>query len=343
MSGSKPKEMVPLALLDPVLYGAASALSYLGLRGQVMLDKVGEGFLDYCFKEGYLQRSNDFQQLAGAVHSFFLENGYVGGMEIVQEGPVSTFTLRGWQFIGLMKKLRNQECYLLSCPLCVAVNSLMRANGIVEQVISENISRDGTYVVKAIFAPSSGLQQTTAEAPKLADMHKVQVQNKPSTEIGLPVFEAVEYGLARGFDYLGAQAQLLLDNVGRGIIEFLGDEYKAKLSAEYSKSMKELASFYMKHGLADKIDVDISTHEARMSLGNYRYAPVLRRLLDEGLRLASCPYTLAARAILKNDGYAVGEMQWELNGPNAILTLPLRRITHQEFDEEKIGSLMDAV
>jgi len=43
--------------------------------------------------------------------------------------------------------------------------------------------------------------------------------------MGLPAFEAVEYGLVQGFDHLGAQAQRLLDNVGAGIIKFVQDEF----------------------------------------------------------------------------------------------------------------------
>ncbi len=344
MSGKTPKETVQLALLDPLLYGAANAFAYLGVRGQVMLDKVGDGILDYCFKEGYIQRSDDFQQLTRAVVAFFLDNGYLGAMDMVQEEGVNTATMQGWQFLGLMKKLRNQDCYLLSCPLCVAVNTLMRSNGIARQMISEGITPDGKYVAKGTYAPLSTLEQSPGNPPKLADMNKLRLEIDPATRIGLPAFEAVEYGLARGFDYLGAQAQVLLDNVGSGMIEFLQDEYKLKLGSEHEKSLNTTASFYARSGLADKIEVDLSPSEITVAFGNYRYAPVLKRLLDEDLRLSSCPFTLAGRRILRNAGYVVEDMRWKLEGHRDVtLTLPLLRIGEQEFDEERIGNLMDAV
>jgi len=75
---------------------------------------------------------------------------------------------------------------------------------------------------------------------------------------------------------------------------------------------------------------------------NYRYAPVLERLLDEGYRLTSCPFTLAARAVLRNAGFAATEMQWRvLNDRNAEMKMELR-VAGQEFDEDKIGRIMDS-
>jgi hypothetical protein len=76
---------------------------------------------------------------------------------------------------------------------------------------------------------------------------------------------------------------------------------------------------------------------------NYRYAPVLERLLDEGYRLTSCPFTLAAKAVLRNAGFAATNMQWKvLNDRNAEMKMELRVAGH-EFDEDKVGRMMDGV
>ncbi len=144
-------------------------------------------------------------------------------------------------------------------------------------------------------------------------------------------------------DYLGAQAQLLLDNVGRGIIEFLHEENQLTLPPEPAKALPVLASFYCSQALADKIEVNLSGSGVTVGFGSYRYAPVLKRIIEERLSLVSCPFTLAARTLLRTSGFATGKMGWNLhNSRDATLTMPLAIIATQEFDEEKTALLMDA-
>jgi hypothetical protein len=104
-----------------------------------------------------------------------------------------------------------------------------------------------------------------------------------------------------------------------------------------------LSSFYTKGGLADKIELDLSDSKMEVVFTNYRYAPVLEQLLEEGYRLTSCPFTLAARAVLRKAGFAATGMQWKvLNDRNAEMKMELRVAAH-EFDEDKIGRMMDGV
>ena len=104
-----------------------------------------------------------------------------------------------------------------------------------------------------------------------------------------------------------------------------------------------MSSFYTQGGLADRIDLNLSDSKVEAAFTNYRYAPVLKRLLDEGYRLTSCPFTVAARAVLRNAGFAATNMQWKVLGDrNAEMKMELR-VAGQEFDEDKIGRMMDNV
>ncbi len=343
MTAARPKEMVEPSLLYPVLYGAGKTFAYLGMRGQDMLDKIGEGILEYCFKEGYIERSNDPMQLAGRIEEFFVKNGYFNGIEHKQEGDVSVFKVRSWPFLGVIRKLRDESCYLLSCPMCMALNTVMKSNGVMRQIISEEILPDGSYEARMKIVPLASLQTPAGGMPKLANLSSIKTQLGSEARVRAPAFEALAFGLARGFDYLGAQAQLLLDNVGSGIIEFLHDEKQLTLPAEPSKSLPALAGFYSSQALADKIKVNMSGSEVTVGFENYQYAPVLKRIIEERLPLVSCPFTLAARTLLRSAGMATGTMSWNLQGSrDATLTMPITRIDEQEFNEEKIALLMDA-
>lgn len=345
MKSKEPKETVQLALLDSVLYGAVRAFEYLGQRGQVMLDWIGEGILDYCLNEGYLEPSHNSQDLIAGLRAFFERNGYLRGRDIIKEGETVTEAIRGYQYLGLKKKLQNKGCYLLACPWCVAEDAVTRAHGVAAQdlrKISEEILPDGSYVrkYKIVRGPEP---QPELPSSRIFDLSPIETKWDPSARVGLPVFEAVVYGLARGFDYLGTQAQLLLDSVGRGVIEFLRDECQMDLSGDYVKSLDTISSYCVILGLADKIETRASSNDVRVSFVNYRYASVLKRLLDEGIRLVSCPFTVATRTTLRKAGFAVGNMDWKLEGRrNVTLGMPLLSVADQQFDEDRIASLMDS-
>jgi hypothetical protein len=339
MSDAVPSESIELPVLDSVLYGAAKAFDYLGIRGQDMLDKVGEGILDYCIKKGFIKRVDDPQQFAYGIVAFFKDNGYVANVELTQDNEIITVTMRDWSYMPLMSKLRNQSCFLLSCPLCLANNSFRKTNSLGWKAINERVTADGDYTVQFRVVPPSAAANVP---PEPDDMSTVKTESNVGKRIGLPAFEATEYGLAWAFDYLGAQGQLLLDNVGSGAVEFLESELHVQLPKNHRKALQELSSFYTQGGLADRIDLDLSDSKLEAAFTNYRYAPVLERLLDEGYRLTSCPFTLAARAVLRNAGLAATDMQWKvLNDRNAEMKMELR-VAGQEFDEDKIGRMMDS-
>jgi hypothetical protein len=63
--------------------------------------------------------------------------------------------------------------------------------------------------------------------------------------------------------------------------------------------------------------------------------------MQEGKRLVSCPFTLAARTLIKMSGSSIGEMTWQIEGRNTRLLMPIIDVNKQEFNEEAISRVMD--
>ena len=334
---------VRFAVLDPALYGAARVFDYLGERGQDMLDKIGEGIIEYGLTEGFFEKSNNPHEFAGNIVNFFLRNGYVSNLKIDQTGDIMNITMWNWRFLPLMKKLRSRNSYMLSCPICVANNAVTKSAGVMGERIADEVTPDGTYTLTVKMVPGTQNTKKTVLPLKPADLSNTPLTDQMNETLGLPAFEAVAYGLARAFDYLGAQAQILLDNVGGGIIEFLQEELQVSLPSEPSRAVENLASFFTKNQLADEIRTQISPYEAQISFTNYRYSRVLRRLLNEGVTLFSCPFTLAVRSSLRHRHLAAGDAKWKfVRDRDVLLTMPIVRMEDQQFDEEKVASLMES-
>jgi len=338
MNSQTPKEHLQSIVLDSILFGTANALDYLNLGGQVMMDEIGQGILEYCFKKGFIERSGDLEQLAGKVGSFFADNGYVGGVQVAHDGELLVITLIDWQYLGLMNKLRKKEHYLLACPLCIADNALFRSNGLYGQIVYEELTPAGNYLKKLKIIPGNAMSPPEAlTPPKLTNLNQAKYDG--TVNVGAPAFEAVEYGLARGFDHLGAQAQALLDNVGHGILEFLKTEAQLTLTGDLMKDLQGVSSFFKSRGLAADIQFALSSPIATTKFRNYLYQPVLRTLIEEDLQLTCCPFTLAEKALFRDAGWAVGESHWTLGDRDAQLNMRLTKI-EEEFDEDKIGAFM---
>lgn len=335
-------EQIGLSVLDPVLYGAARAFDYLGFRGQDMLDRVGDGIIQYGVSNGYFQKSDNPNQFVGNIVKFFVQNGYMTDVQVDEKGATADIVMQGWKYLPIMKKLRNRNSYLLTCPLCLANDVVRKSAGVLGERISESLEADGSFKLKVKMAPGTENTENTVIPLKAADLTKTELESKVSDSIGLPVFEAFSYGLAYAFNYLGAQAQLLLDNAGVGIIDFLREEYAVPIPDELSRGAETLASFFSKNQLAEEIKPLISSSEVTVTFKNYRYVPVLRRLQAESINLVACPFTLALRSLLRQSNFAAGDIRWNLiHERDASLSMPLSSIYEQEFDEDKIGGLMD--
>ena len=333
--------MIQLAVLDPMLYGTARAFDYLGFRGQDMLDRMGAGIIEYGLSQGYFERSSDPHQLVGNIVEFFVKNDYASNVRVDQSGDTMEITMWNWRFLPLMEKLRNNNSYLLTCPVCIANNAVSKSAGVMGERISENVTSDGVYTIRVKVVPGATNTENTVIPLNPADLSGTKLPSQLNESVGLPVFEAVAYGLACGFEYLGAQAQLILDNVGRGMLEFMREESNMQLPDDLEGSLHTLCTFMASRGLADSIRVQLSPSQVNVDFKNYHYLPVLKKLMNEGRSLPSCPFTLAARAVIRNKGLAVEDMQWQASTEDAQLKMTTVNLVDQQFDENKVGSMMD--
>jgi hypothetical protein len=333
--------MIQLAVLDPMLYGAARAFDYLGFRGQEMLDRMGDGIIRYGLSQGYFERSNDPHQFVSNIVKFFLSNGYGSNVRYDQSGDIIDITIWNWRFLPLMEKLRNRSSYLISLSICITYNSVEKSAGVVGERISENVTSDGVYTIRMKVVPGATNTENTVIPLHPADFTRTKPSSQLNESVGLPVFEAFAYGLACGFEYLGAQAQLILDNVGSGMLEFMREESNVQLSDDLEDSLHTLSTFVTSGGLADRIEVQLSPSQVNVDFKNYHYLPVLKKLLNEGRSFSSCPFTLAARAIIRNKGLAVGGMKWQVSTEDAQLKMTTVNLTDQQFDENSVSSIMD--
>ena len=197
--------------------------------------------------------------------------------------------------------------------------------------------------MKVKIVPGTRHVQQSVISPHPADFRNAKLTHQSNDSVGLHAFECIAYGLAYGFDYLGAQGQLLLDKVGQGMLEFLREETNMELPALVENSLKTLSTFMTDGGLARSIRVQVSKSGVDVDFENYRYLPVLRKLLDGGRRLVSCPFTLAARALLRREGFAAGEMKWQMSTVDANLKILAITASELNFDEEKTSSLMNQI
>jgi hypothetical protein len=343
------KETIQIAVLDSVLYGAARAFEYLGKRGQGMLDRIGDGIVEYCTRNGYLDESADFEELRDRLTNFFEENGYFR-VDVIGEGDTVAYSYRDYRYRKLETKLRQKGNKLLACTWCIADDALTRRRG---RSPSGAGQTSGLVFVSDVELPdgfisryrATGLRKTQEIESRIRMHQGAKVKGRiPPEKVGLPAFEAVEYGLARGFEYLGAQAQLFLDDLADGIMEFLREEFRLSLSKNPKQALGSLASFFASRGLADRIGVNLSPSTLDVVFTNYRYASVLRQSLDDGINLVSCPFTLATRTILRGDGLAAEKMKWKIeDNRKVVLTSQLVRIEDQEFDEDRVARAMDSI
>jgi hypothetical protein len=274
---------------------------------------------------------------------FFVQNGYMSNVTVNQSGDTLDIAMWNWRFLPLMQKLRHRNSYLLTCPVCIANNAITKSVGGVSERISENLTPDGTYSMRVKIVPGTRNTESTVVPLHPIDLTGTSFGSQLNEGLGVPAFETVAYGLAYGFEYLGAQAQLILDNVGMGMLEFMREESDLKLPEDLEGSLNALSTFMTARGLADTIQVQVAQSGVHVDFENYWYLPVLRRLLKGERKLVSCPFTLASRAVIRNNGLAVGDMRWQVSSEDAKLTTTTWDMNEREFDENRVGSVMDHV
>ncbi len=154
------KEKVDWVLYEMVLYGMTRALDdQLGVQGQLILDRIGTGMLDYLLDLGVIERSDDQKTLLQNVIDYFVKAGYAKSFRFELEGaPPDTFVSRyesARYYTTVFKRIRKEGSALLSCPLCLVGHSIWGAQGWkFGDVFEVRIQSSGKVLVKAKVYPA---------------------------------------------------------------------------------------------------------------------------------------------------------------------------------------------
>lgn len=127
----KGKEQVSLVLLDTMTFSLAKALDHLGHQGQVVLDKMGEELTNYLVEKGEIKPTKDPFTMISRLTRYFNEAGYKwkGKFRFDKDEFIIELKPEEWAYTEMWKELKNKQCALLSCPLCLANDSMLRRAG----------------------------------------------------------------------------------------------------------------------------------------------------------------------------------------------------------------------
>jgi len=159
-SVSRGKEKVDWVLYEMVLYGMTKALDdQLGVQGQLILDRIGTGMLDYLLELGAIERSDDQKILLQNVIDYFVKAGYAKSFQFELEGaPPDTFVSRyesARYYTTVFRRIRKEGSALLSCPLCLVGHSIWATQGWkFGDVFEVRIKSDGQVLIKSKVYPS---------------------------------------------------------------------------------------------------------------------------------------------------------------------------------------------
>jgi len=159
-SVSRGKEKVDWVLYEMVLYGMTKALDdQLGVQGQLILDRIGTGMLDYLLELGAINRSDDPNKLVQNAVDYFVKAGYAKSFRFELEGaPPDTFVSRyesARYYTTVFRRIRKEGSALLSCPLCLIGHSVWATQGWkFGDILEARIQSDGKVLLKAKIYPS---------------------------------------------------------------------------------------------------------------------------------------------------------------------------------------------
>jgi len=159
-SVSRRKEKVDWVLYETVLYGMTRALDdQLGVQGQLILDRIGTGMLDYLLELGAIERSDDPKILIQSVIDYFVKAGYAKSFQFELEGaPPDTFVSRyesARYYTTVFRRIQKEGSALLSCPLCLVGHSIWGTQGWkFGDIFEVRIQSSGKVLVKAKVYPS---------------------------------------------------------------------------------------------------------------------------------------------------------------------------------------------
>jgi hypothetical protein len=135
-----------------------------------------------------------------------------------------------------------------------------------------------------------------------------------SEKVDWILFDMVLYGMTKALgDQLGAQAQLILTQIGGEMLDYLIKRGEIEWSDEPTTLIQHLIDFFVKAGYAGKFEYEIEGSPPDTFVSKYKsaryFTDVFRQLRNEGSALLACPLCLAGQSVLaKTQGIKFGDI-----------------------------------
>jgi hypothetical protein len=127
------------------------------------------------------------------------------------------------------------------------------------------------------------------------------------------LYEMVLYGITKALDdQMGVQAQIILDRIGSGMLDYLLELGAIERSDDPTILVQNVIDYYVKAGYAKSFRSDFEgappdTYVSRYESARY-YTTVYRRLQKDGSALLSCPMCLIGHSIMATQGIRFGDI-----------------------------------
>ena len=127
------------------------------------------------------------------------------------------------------------------------------------------------------------------------------------------LYETVLYGMTKALDEeLGVQAQLILDRIGTGMLDYLLGVGAIQPSDDMNVLVSNVTDYFVKAGYAKSFQFELEGAPPDTFVSRYESAPyyttVFRRIQKEGSALLSCPLCLVGHSIWANGGWKFGDI-----------------------------------
>jgi hypothetical protein len=154
------KERVDWVLYEMVLYGMTKGLDELGQQAQLLIDSMGTEMLNYLVDTGEIEPSDDPDLFVKHETEYFGRVGFADrrtGFKMEGTPPdtlVGTYVYSRYH-TNVLKRLKETNCLLYSCPPCLVGGSIMRkATGMKFQFSVEmKVLPGGRIVIKHKVRP----------------------------------------------------------------------------------------------------------------------------------------------------------------------------------------------
>ena len=134
---------------------------------------------------------------------------------------------------------------------------------------------------------------------------------KGSGQVDWVLYETVLYGMTKVLDdQLGVQAQLILDQIGTSMLDYLLEAGAIVKSNDPKILIQNVIDYFVKAGYAKSFRFELEgappdTFVSRYESARY-FTTVFRRIQKEGSALLSCPLCLIGHSIWATQGWRFG-------------------------------------